>query len=106
MAIAVDILLAHRLRFLLGHRALAEPQELAAHRADRRLGLQLGRIAHGRVVEAGEPDPDRPLALGLGFLGRVVEFARHALGGDVAYQHVALRARYAARCSALGAYLA
>ena len=65
----------HRLTLFLRQRTLAEEQDLAADRAEQGLRLELAGIADRRLVEPREPDLDRPLALGLGFLGRVVELA-------------------------------
>src|SRR5688500_15629154 len=73
-------------------RPLAERQDAAADGGEQGLRLELAGIADLRVVEARQPDLDRPFAFGLGFLGRLVELAGDALGVDLADQHVADRA--------------
>src|SRR6266702_2499460 len=88
----IDTLMPHRLAFFLRQWALAEEQDLAANRREKGLRLELAGIADLSLVEAGQPDLDRPLAFGLRFLRRLVELARHPLGVHFADQHVALRA--------------
>ena len=66
----LDDLAPHRLAFLRRHRTLAEAQDLATDRAEAGAGLELGRIAHLRIVEPREPHLHRLFALGFGFLRR------------------------------------
>src|SRR5215207_3263020 len=81
------------LRFGRRQWSLAERQDPAANGGEQGLCLELAGIADLRVVEARQPDLDRPFAFGLGFLGRLVELAGNALGVDLADQHIADRAR-------------
>src|SRR5215212_4401681 len=77
-------------------RRLAERQQPAADGTEAGARFELDGIAERRVVEPRQPDPHRPLALALGFPGRIVEFAGDALGVDVADQQIAPGLRHAA----------
>ena len=72
----------------------------------RRSSPRACRIAERLSSKRASQILHRPLALGLGFLRRVVELAGDALGVDLADQHVALRARHAGGRGGLGADLA
>src|SRR5258708_39532496 len=79
--------------FLRGERALAEIEHAAADGAEPGLRLELDGVAKRRVVHARQPDPDRPLAFGLGLRRRLIEeLAGDSLGVDLADQRIALRA--------------
>src|SRR5262245_43390411 len=80
-------------------------EHAAADRAEPGPRLELDGVAKVRVVQAREPDPDRPLALGLGFGRLIIELAGDALGVDVADQRIADRARHARRGGRLAADL-
>src|SRR5260370_26300722 len=101
----VDTLMPHRLTLFLRQRTLAEEQDLAANRREQGLRLELAGIADRGLVEMGQPDLDRPLALGLGFLRRLVALARPALGVHLPDKHVTLRAGDAGGGGGLHAHL-
>jgi methylmalonyl-CoA mutase cobalamin-binding domain/chain len=86
---AEDTLTAQRLAFFRRQRPLLERQYPASNGSEAGLGLELGRIADVRVVEAGQPEAHRPLSLGLGLLWRIVELAGDPLGIDLADEQVA-----------------